>query len=350
MRKYIQKQFGNTLSRKGIALIITLFVLIFLASLGLSYAFAVQLEMSLVRNYRDDLQAQYIARAGIYAALGELKEQQRRGYFAYPKSDIAEDMERLERYEEIFCDVQLGEGTYSVKFKDSFGQTGLGPMDESSLIDINALAKSNNKDVFSDLLEIATDDINTIDKIIDCVSDYIDGDDNARINGAEEMDYEDMDPPELIRNGPMRDPSEFLTVLNVMSDLFPDEVDDSIWYGEDVNQNGILDPNEDDGAETPPIDDADGRLDKGIREYITVYTGSATVNANTAPREILEIVMPDRVEQIMEDRQFGHVSGNSSTFRICSYGTAHDYTHVTEWIVRLGGPSGYPTVLRMRSN
>jgi hypothetical protein len=34
-----------------------------------------------------------------------------------------------------------------------------------------------------------------------------------------------------------------------------------ILYGEDVNRNGILDPNENDGDVTLPLDNADGRID-----------------------------------------------------------------------------------------
>lgn len=40
--------------------------------------------------------------------------------------------------------------------------------------------------------------------------------------------------------------------------------------GEDANRNGHLDPNEDDGDETFPPDNRDGRLDHGMAQYLTV--------------------------------------------------------------------------------
>lgn len=45
-----------------------------------------------------------------------------------------------------------------------------------------------------------------------------------------------------------------------------------ILYGEDSNLNGVLDANEDDGDRSPPKDNADGKLDPGIIEYLTVFT------------------------------------------------------------------------------
>jgi len=171
----------------------------------------------------------------------------------------------------------------------------------------------------------------------------------ASVNGAEQMEYDDLDPPATIANGPMNNIDEFLVVLEVMKKLYPDEIDDTIWFGEDMNGNGVLDPNEDDGNETPPLDDFDGVLDRGIKDYVTVDSGSATINANTASRDVLEIMMPDQFEQILSERQFGPVSGNSTVFRIRSYGKYRGYTHVVEWVVTVGGRGTYPSVIRMYS-
>ena len=48
--------------------------------------------------------------------------------------------------------------------------------------------------------------------------------------------------------------------------------DPLLIYGEDANQNGILDPNENDGNISPPEDNADGRLDVGWVDFLTVFT------------------------------------------------------------------------------
>ena len=335
---------------KGIALIISLFVMFFLMSLAVAYAFSIKLETSLVRNYMDDLQAQYCAKAGIYRALGEIKKEnsQSASKFGYPRSDLPEDTEKIERYSEIYRNVPIGEGAYSVMFKDKFGQKGLGPMDESSLIDISFLAKSQKREELRRLFETSIDDLATVDKLIDCLMDYVDKDDNARLNGAEKIDYEDLDPPSIIANGDMKDINEFLVILDMMMNKYPDELDDTVWFGEDLNGNGVLDENENDGDKTPPIDDEDDELDRGIRDYVTIDSGIATVNKNTASPEVLEIIFPDDYESIIEDRQYDRISSGTSVFRIRSYGKAHGYTHVVEWVVKIQSGK-YPQVIRMHS-
>jgi DNA uptake protein ComE-like DNA-binding protein len=67
-----------------------------------------------------------------------------------------------------------------------------------------------------------------------------------------------------------------------------------ILYGEDANLNGVLDPNENDGDASPPLDNRDGHLDPGILEYLTVWSGESTssrTNLNDAQQ--LAIVLED---------------------------------------------------------
>jgi type II secretory pathway component PulK len=343
-----------TRAPRGIALIITMFVLFFLTALAVSYSFSIQVEMMLARNVLNDVQAHYCAKAGIYRALAELKEQQRSGAFGYPNPTVPEDAELIERYQEIFNRVPIvaGEttvGEYTVKFKDNFGQTGLGPMDEDSLINLSRLAQKGDRKTLERLLQVGTDNKCAIEIITDCLIDYCDGDNMRQPNGAEDEDYESLDPPLTLRNGPMRDVNDIYNVLNVLHSKYAGEVDDTFWFGEDLNQNGVLDPNEDDGNRTMPLDDADGVLDRGMRDYVTVDSDSDSVNPNTASPEILQIMMPEQYEELLQQRAHQRVAGNSSTFRIRSYGKANGYVHVMEWVVRLGGRDGYPSILRMYS-
>jgi hypothetical protein len=61
-------------------------------------------------------------------------------------------------------------------------------------------------------------------------------------------------------------------------------IDELVLYGEDTNQNGALDPNEDDGDRTPPADNADGRLDVGLVEYITAFTKEPATRSDGGTR------------------------------------------------------------------
>jgi type II secretory pathway component PulK len=76
----------------------------------------------------------------------------------------------------------------------------------------------------------------------------------------------------------------------------------SILFGEDMNRNGILDPNENDGKKSLPLDNGDGILDRGIYPYVTVYSRESDVadsdpyqpriNIKTWPEEALKTMLP----------------------------------------------------------
>jgi DNA uptake protein ComE-like DNA-binding protein len=57
-----------------------------------------------------------------------------------------------------------------------------------------------------------------------------------------------------------------------------------LFAGEDANQNGLLDPEEDDGNESYPPDNRDGILDAGWSGSLTVHSSVRNVNAAGEPR------------------------------------------------------------------
>jgi type II secretory pathway component PulK len=74
---------------------------------------------------------------------------------------------------------------------------------------------------------------------------------------------------------------------------------EEILYGEDTNMNGVLDPNEDDGDKTLPSDNADGRLDPGILEYVTVFS-SVSKNGTDGTTARLDVTQQDGLEEKLE--------------------------------------------------
>jgi len=81
--------------------------------------------------------------------------------------------------------------------------------------------------------------------------------------GAESDTYMRNNPPYLCKNALFESVDELRLIYNM---------DTETLYGEDVNMNGVLDTNENDGDTTPPTDNRDGILDPGILEYVTVYS------------------------------------------------------------------------------
>jgi hypothetical protein len=58
----------------------------------------------------------------------------------------------------------------------------------------------------------------------------------------------------------------------------------ALLFGEDTNHNGILDPNENDGATTLPLDNADNILQRGWSAFLTVYSREINRDSDTQPR------------------------------------------------------------------
>ncbi|MBI5722769.1 MAG: general secretion pathway protein GspK [Planctomycetes bacterium] len=116
-------------------------------------------------------------------------------------------------------------------------------------------------------------------ELVDCLMDYIDADDVARAEGAEQAYYDQLPVPYLIKNGPLMTIEEAILIKGFNA---------QIVYGEDANLNGILDPNEDDGDDGFPPDNRDGKLNLGLKgcattisyDYNTDGEGKARVNIN----------------------------------------------------------------------
>jgi len=107
------------------------------------------------------------------------------------------------------------------------------------------------------------------------IIDWRDTDTELSPDGAESQNY-------LLRNPKYNcKDSNFETVeeLRLLAGA-----DWTVLYGEDANQNGVLDPNEDDGDETPPEDNRDGRLDPGVLEYVTVWSRESNTRADGTAR------------------------------------------------------------------
>ncbi|MCX5659890.1 MAG: type II secretion system protein GspK [Planctomycetota bacterium] len=92
--------------------------------------------------------------------------------------------------------------------------------------------------------------------------------------------YDSLPQPYLMPHGPLTSVDELLLVKGFTP---------AIVYGEDINLNGVLDPNENDSDATLPLDNGDGKLDTGLLGLTTIYssdtdldsTGKARININT---------------------------------------------------------------------
>jgi DNA uptake protein ComE-like DNA-binding protein len=123
------------------------------------------------------------------------------------------------------------------------------------------------------------------DELADAIVDWRDADDDVTGNGAESSTYLAQQPSYNCKNAPFESIEELAWVHGATR---------LILYGEDANMNGVLDPNEDDGTQSLPEDNADGKLDPGILEYVTVFSrepnkrqdGTARVNVSQMNNDV----------------------------------------------------------------
>lgn len=216
-----------------------------------------QLDLRLAKNQGDQIQAHYLAIAGAEKAkaLLFLDARQRRGEHVNHSGKLYNDPTD-------FRDVPLGRGKYRVIKQgghDENDQIIYGIADEESRLNIN-YAGTNELEQLPDLKpEVAA-----------CILDYRDRDSNVTQGGAEAEEYAAMSPPYQPRNGPLRTVREMLMVRGVTRQQF---------MGEDANQNGLLDPEENDADTSDPPDNADGHLDAGWSGLVTVDSSVQDVDA-----------------------------------------------------------------------
>jgi len=249
---------------EGSSIIIVLWVLAVLSLSAATFAFSARLGLLATHNFTESIKARALAEAGVQAAAAALLADEDTGVDSLKEDWHAGD--------ELFKEVEIGEGRFSVIYDnlEDDSELSYGVVDEASKINVNAATREMLAALPGMSLELA-----------DCVLDWIDADYQPREAGAEDDYYEALPEPYKARN------AKFVTVREL---LLVKGIDKAILYGEDTNGNGVLDPNENDGEGCEPDDNADGKLDRGVIEYLTVYSydvnkdkdGNDRLNLNSA--------------------------------------------------------------------
>jgi type II secretory pathway component PulK len=237
----------------------------------LLYAFLgeMQVEYSLASAYADGYKAEQLAWSGIdrAAALMEAGTE--------PSNDLgqpwADDESR-------WWEAPLGDGVATV-FRPVYGDTQRvqwGLDDETSKINLNVAPREV-------LLKLPR----MTEEMADAIIDWRDTDSTIGAAGAEDSYYASLPVPYKCKNAPFESLEELLYVRGITPEIL---------FGEDVNLNGRLESNENDGDEHWPPDNRDGRLDPGLWSLVTCWShdpnltaeGGRRTNINTATQNLLQ--------------------------------------------------------------
>lgn len=160
--------------------------------------------------------------------------------------------------------VPVGDGYFWL-----IGRTNLPTaLDEPSFGLVDEAAKLNLNTATLDMLQMLP---GMTPQLAAAIIDWRDTDSDITSGGAESQTYSQLSPAYQCKNSAFETVDELRLVYGATLDLL---------LGEDTNLNGALDPNENDGTITLPIDNRDGRLDPGIFEYVTVYSRESNRRTN----------------------------------------------------------------------
>ena len=254
--------------RSGTVLIIVLVIVALLTLAAYNYTQTMLTELEATTTYGADVQAREAADSGVeYIAtvLANRTDPSLENLIHNPNVFLGKTVAASERLR--------GNFRFTIIAPVEHDLTGnairYGLMDESAKLNLNLLdrLKLEDEQVHTLLMNLP----NMTPEIIDAMLDWIDADDTKRPYGAESEVYEALIPPYKAKNGPLESIDELLLVQGVTPALL---------YGEDANRNGLLDPNENDGDQSPPLDNADGVLDHGWVAYLTAFSREANRRAD----------------------------------------------------------------------
>ena len=261
--------------RRGSILVLVLFVMTVLSLVAVSFAYRASLMARTVQHRLVMTRLRAHAASAVSIAVGRLGEN---------VNDFDHRAEAWHTHRHLATEDWLPEWSASDHGQPSAFMTEYSVIDEESKLRAASASSEALERLGMSAGQIAS------------LFDWMDGDDAARAEGAENEYYLTLAVPYRCKNAPLELLDELLLVRGF-------GVED--YLGEDRNHNRMLDPSENDGGVLYPPDDADGRLRQGWADLLTCY-GDGRINLNTAPRLVLETLpLSGRaVDQIIGYRAF----------------------------------------------
>jgi competence ComEA-like helix-hairpin-helix protein len=243
----------------GSILIGVLWCMVLLSVLVIGVLHTARMDLLVVKNYGDRVQAHYLALAGVERAKALLyqdvvtRQQTARNHTGSLYNDA-----------KYFQDVPLGRGKFQV-FRRSPPEDGGGILygisDEESRLNVNIASAGQ----LTNLTGMTPDILGAIIVWRSAATQN-----TTALGGANSDYYMSLRPPYLARNGPFQTVRELLMVRGVTPELL---------LGNDYNQNGFLDDDEDPSGEGLPGSKPPPPPHPGWADLLTVTDTDKNVNA-----------------------------------------------------------------------
>lgn len=277
-----RKHFVAGIYPEGSVLIVTIWIVLLLASLIIVFSQIVRIEAIASVNHISEVKAEAIADGAINYIFARLASDE--------DSDVSYGSNPYEA-------VQVGDGYFWVirpNLSDNKNYD-YGLSDLAGKINLNSASLQT-------LLKLP----NMTSELASSIIDWRDEDDDITSGGAENEYYLLLDSPYYCKNSSLETVEEVLLIKGG---------DWASLYGEDLNRNSVLDWNENDAEKTEPSDNSNGKLDYGFLNYVTVHSyennqsqdGQKRINVNNNQSQsqlaevIREAVGDDLYYQVMQN-------------------------------------------------
>jgi type II secretory pathway component PulK len=283
MRTTNGRQFVASHRTGGTILIVTIWVVLVLAGLALVFARSMRVAAIVSANQVASVEAEWIASGVCQYIIAQLAAH----------TGDAEALNEDVPWEAL----QVGQGYFWVLRSNLEDDRDFdyGLTDEAGKINLNSAS-----------LEMLLKLPGMTSELAASIIDWRDEDGDVTTGGAEDEYYLLLSEPYNCKNAPFETVDEILLVKGASEELL---------YGEDTNLNGVLDDNENDGDNSAPSDNRNGRLEGGFYDYVTVYSveantdseGNERINLNDASARttlqsaLQEVVKEERALEIMNN-------------------------------------------------
>ncbi len=222
-------------SDKGVALLVVLWTLTILMAIVFSLSAMTRTESRSLLFFKEKEEGRFLAEAGIQRGIMEIAR-----FTVYKNQQTVTDGSEPIRVDGIKYTGKLPTGSYEYAIQDESGKINLNTLTDASKV------------VLINLFVNVGIDKEQADTIVDSILDWRDQDELVRLHGAESEYYASLSNPYKSKNADFDTVEEVLLVKGMTS---------SILYGTSRRPT--------------------------VFSLLTVYSGAAAINLNTAPKEVL---------------------------------------------------------------
>ncbi|MGH7783329.1 MAG: general secretion pathway protein GspK [Candidatus Binatia bacterium] len=251
MKSRIVRTLTGASSERGVALLIVLWIFIFLFVVAFDFTIGVREEATAAHRYSDENQGYYLALAGFEQGLYDFLTQA-------PGRELQSTAKPKDLVDGSWREETLGSGAYRVRLVDEGGKININRVDEETLRRI--------------LTNLGVEESRRA-TVVDSIMDWRDADDLHRTNGAENDYYQSLSPPYTAKNGPFDTVEDLLWVKGVTAGLY---------YGYDANDGS--------SGESKRV---------GLREIFTVDSPIDRVNLRTATAQVIHAMIGIPLEKCL---------------------------------------------------